>query len=269
MKIGELARRARMSRSTLHYYRGLGLLQPPRRLGPKLHLYGAAHLERLSRVRALRAEGLSLDEIRAQLRGEPAATVGEADDVRAEIVDEATRQFLSRGYDAMRMADLAAAVRMSKTTLYQHFDGKQALFVECITRLRQRIFPPTPGARPNDASELQQRAYERTRELLGDFEPFDAMQTLLHSALAQGDPTLASVARRELHAIAADSVPALREAMDAGLVRRLDPEAVSYMLFGAVMWIGKRMQADPELGLDSALAVYWDVMSRGILEPQP
>src|SRR6185503_10731385 len=67
MKIAELERVSGVGRSTLHHYLNLGLLPPPERLGPKLHLYGPAHIEGLRQIRRLQRRGLSLTQMKARL----------------------------------------------------------------------------------------------------------------------------------------------------------------------------------------------------------
>lgn len=55
--------------------------------------------------------------------------------LREEIIIEAAYQLLTEGsYDAMNMDDVAATVGISKATLYQHFDSKEALASQVIAR---------------------------------------------------------------------------------------------------------------------------------------
>ncbi|MCY1064859.1 MerR family transcriptional regulator [Nannocystis sp. RBIL2] len=67
MKIAELSRVSGTHRSTIHHYLDLGLLPRPETLGPRLHHFGDEHVERLREIKALRAQGLGLGEIRQRL----------------------------------------------------------------------------------------------------------------------------------------------------------------------------------------------------------
>ena len=69
--IVELAELGGVSRRTVRYYVQEGLLPAPFGVGRGQH-YGPAHLERLLAVKRLQQIGLALDEIRRELRGEPA-----------------------------------------------------------------------------------------------------------------------------------------------------------------------------------------------------
>ena len=69
--ISELQALTGLSGRTVRYYVQEGLLPAPLGVGRGQH-YGAAHLERLLEVKRLQQIGRALDEIRRELRGEPA-----------------------------------------------------------------------------------------------------------------------------------------------------------------------------------------------------
>jgi DNA-binding transcriptional MerR regulator len=63
MKIGELARRAKVSHRTIHYYERLGLIAPVAREGASHRLYEEEAYMRLEKIAALKRLNLSLEEI--------------------------------------------------------------------------------------------------------------------------------------------------------------------------------------------------------------
>lgn len=63
MRIGELARRAKVTPRTVRYYESLGLIPPGEREGSGQHHYPAQTIERLEKIDQLKRLGLSLDEI--------------------------------------------------------------------------------------------------------------------------------------------------------------------------------------------------------------
>jgi DNA-binding transcriptional MerR regulator len=67
-RIEQLARTAGVAVDTIRFYQGKGLLDAPRRDG-RITWYGAAHLERLRRIRALQQRGFTLTVIRRFLEG--------------------------------------------------------------------------------------------------------------------------------------------------------------------------------------------------------
>lgn len=67
VRIGELARLARVSPRTIDYYTKLGLLAPAVRTNGSHRLYNPECVERVQQIRVLQAQRLSLWEIRERL----------------------------------------------------------------------------------------------------------------------------------------------------------------------------------------------------------
>ncbi len=89
--IGELSRRAGVSRRTVRFYVQRGLIPPPYGLGRGDH-YGEEHLAAVLRVKALQERGLSLEEIRLGLglRREP-AVLAETPTAVTRVAEEGPR----------------------------------------------------------------------------------------------------------------------------------------------------------------------------------
>lgn len=69
LRIGEIARKHGLSRSTLLYYDRIGLLRPSGRSGSNYRRYSAEDDERLGRICLYRRTGLALEEIQKLLEG--------------------------------------------------------------------------------------------------------------------------------------------------------------------------------------------------------
>lgn len=65
MRIGELAEKAGVTPRTIRYYEDLGLLSPSEREGKGFRYYTEVELAKLRKIDALKALGLSLEEIRS------------------------------------------------------------------------------------------------------------------------------------------------------------------------------------------------------------
>ena len=68
LRIGELASRADVSRRTVDFYTGLGLLAPTRS-GGNYRLYQPTDVRRIAAIRRLEAQGIRLEEIAHLLAG--------------------------------------------------------------------------------------------------------------------------------------------------------------------------------------------------------
>lgn len=55
-----------------------------------------------------------------------------AEQTRARILDTAYKQFRRRGYSRVTMDDIAAAAKLTKRTLYHHFESKDQLLADVL-----------------------------------------------------------------------------------------------------------------------------------------
>ena len=243
--------------------------------GVKLHLYGPAHLERLGEIRKLRAEGYSLGEIREHLGGgEPVRRrdeevvgggPGAPQGLRERILEAATLLFVHRGYQAVRMADIASQLRISKATLYQQFESKEELFIDCIERVRYTVVPLEVRRRSDD-TKVEHASLARARTFLENFPAFRSLATLLGGLMYGKDPNLAARAREEYHDMVMDSEPMVRVAIERGIFRQMDSELVSYMLWGALVGAGDRMTKDDRYSLEEVVQAFLEFASIGLFE---
>ena len=60
---------------------------------------------------------------------------------RRQILEGARQLFLSEGFDAASMGDIALAAGVSKGTLYVYFDSKERLFQALVREEKERQFP--------------------------------------------------------------------------------------------------------------------------------
>jgi AcrR family transcriptional regulator len=107
----------------------------------------------------------------------------------AAILDAARHTFLREGYRGTSMGEIAARARVSKQTIYAHFAGKRALFVEIVTSTVDAVSDPV---------------YAEVLALRDD-----------------GDPRreLADLARRQLAGVMQDELLALRRLVIAEATR--------------------------------------------------
>lgn len=274
MKIAELVRKSRVGRSTIHHYLNIGLLPPPRVSGTKLHLYGEEHLERLQQIRRMRSAGLSLTEIRHRLEkagpfdcSESASNplgAGEIVSLRDRILRIAIQLFISKGYHAVRMEDVAIQCRVSKATLYQHFESKEDLFIDCIEGVRFTIVPMETRARAGRFDVLEE-ATERARLVLQNFSVFRSLTGLLSNLIYSDNRRLADRARHEYHRMVMNMQAMLQRAMDKGIFREMDTEMLAYMLWGALIGAGDRMRRDDRYTIEDTLRIHLEFVLGGIL----
>jgi AcrR family transcriptional regulator/predicted DNA-binding transcriptional regulator AlpA len=274
LKIGDLERKSGVSRSSIAHYVRLGLLPPPRKLGPKLFLFGAAHVEALERVRRLRAqEQLSLAEIRARVTASSASfgTLARKsssprdalDPRRRAILEVATRLFARDGYDTVRLTDVARELGLSKAALYQSFESKEALFVDCIDHIRLLVVPKDVRASGRREQDPLRRAYLRASTVLAQLDSYRMLTHLLTGVANGRDRALARRAQEAFHRMVTDVVPELREAVRAGLLRGGNLELNAYVAWGALMGAGDFMRYAGDASVKTVASAYLDLVLWG------
>ena len=263
MKIGQLAKDSGVSRSSIHHYLNIGLLGEPIRAGLNLHLYDASHLARLIEIKALREikklplktikvlledpnrKAFQLSEEEGRADGKQAMglgpTVGKGDgpaSKKQRILDVATEMFGRKGYEAVRISDIAAALHMGKATFYEYFPTKEELFVACIDGLSLAVVPREKWEEINRETDFFPKFEKRARAFL---EAFESYWGILNLAQSVSSKTGSALAEKGMKAIRHMTFPLSREIKDAqqaGVVRDIDPELASYFLLGLAEWAG-------------------------------
>lgn len=274
LKIGDLERKTGISRSSIAHYVRLGLVPPPRKLGPKLFLFDAGHVDALERVRRLREqEKLPLAQIRARLRSSSATAGALArkstpvpaplDPRRRAIIDVATKLFARDGYEAVRLADVARELGLSKAALYQSFESKEALFIECIDHIRLLVVPEELRASGKTERDPLRRAYLRASTVLAQLDSYRMLTHLLTGVAHGRDRALARRAQEAFHRMVTDVLPELREAVRSGLMREVNMELQAYVLWGALMGAGDFMRYAGDASVKSVAGAYLELMMWG------
>jgi len=270
MKIAELVRVSGVSRSTIHFYRNLGLLPSPTRRGPKLHVYGREHVERLRWIGSLRKQGVPLEEIKRRCntrtesrRRQPSRPAVTGSATRERVLEHAAREFLARGFAEVHMADIARAASVGKAKLYEHFRSKTALFVECLDHLRHAVFGEEQRAMLGAAVPFDDESRLRACAVLVRFGPYRQMTNLLSEAASGRDGTVARGARDALHRMVTNAEPMFGRAIAEGRCRPIDTELLAYMTWGALLALGDRLAKDDRYSLTDGLEVYLDFMRFG------
>jgi len=75
----------------------------------------------------------------------------EATDLQQKCLDEATRLFVTHGYNGISMREIAEQVGVSKAGLYYHFRDKEALFLAILTASLEEIEGIVAGARRTES----------------------------------------------------------------------------------------------------------------------
>jgi len=149
-----------------------------------------------------------------------------------ELLAVVTQEFIARGYDATSMEDLARATGLTKSAIYHHVAGKEALLRLAVERATNSLFAvlkedPSLHGRAVDRLE---HVVRRSAEVLVEQLPY--VTVLLRVRGNTEAERWALERRREFDARLSALV---RAAIDEGDLRAdLDPRLVTRLLFGMV-----------------------------------
>ncbi|MGV3619678.1 MAG: TetR family transcriptional regulator [Archangium sp.] len=271
MKMAELVIASGIDRSTIHHYRNLGLLPPPERKGPKLHVYGATHLTCLRDITKLRRDGHSLDEIRERLRHHrrtPVATEPTSNDpLRDKVLKAAVPLFLERGYDGVEVAELLRASGVPRVTFYRHFKGKPDCFLRCVDALRFSLATATERAQVG--VDFDRELERRVTAVVSRARGWIDLNRLLLQTEANADAELSRRARESLHRMVTNAEPALRRAQRAGRITGGDTELLAYMSWGATLFAAYWLELRAPRAVDEAANTATNFIAQALTTQRP
>ena len=190
-------------------------------------------------------------------------------ETRQHISDTATGLFLERGFDEVRVADVAAAAGVSEKTVYNYFETKEQLLLdrepEMAAALRQALGPGAEHASPIAGMEnlLRQQLQQAHADWGSPDDPYGFSDFLRFTALIDSTPSLRAAQRDMLDRLVQVAAAAMAER--AG-VDPLSPEpqiaADALMGLWRIHFAALRRQAASGATLDEALAAVQDDLRR-------
>jgi AcrR family transcriptional regulator len=133
---------------------------------------------------------------------------------RDQIIDVAMRHFAEHGYQRTRIEEIAREAGVAKGSVFQYFDSKAGLFVECYKRASESLpsfLDAPPSVRARGLFAIVRYWLERSEHLLTD-------ASTAYSVMLVGDYDTDLAIKREL--------TRYRRESDPGQARRLVEEAI-------------------------------------------
>jgi AcrR family transcriptional regulator len=242
MTISQLEKATGVGRATVYYYIGEELLPPGQKARATRAIYEQRHVELLGEITRLKDEGLSLREIRDQLRGRIEAAAGEGldlvaqqnEDTRNAILQVAARRFAERGYERTRMADICEDAGVTAQVLYTQFPSKHHLFIACYQVYYEWMYEQAQPA-IDETEDLNARLAWRSWASYGIRAFSPDLQALARVETVHPESELRDLLRKLFATILDPSVEELAAERRAGANPGLfDDELVAYAFEGAL-----------------------------------
>lgn len=148
---------------------------------------------------------------------------------RASIVEAAVTEFQSKGYHAGSMKRIAELAEVSKRTLYNHFESKEALFEAIVQQLFEQI-ESLPTIEFDPKAQLGQQMTDLAQMEI-DFMGMDSVQALARAGLSRllAEP---EVARQIDHERFLSHVKGwIKQARSAGKLKKIKDVELASMQF--------------------------------------
>lgn len=192
---------------------------------------------------------------------------------RLAILDAAGSLFLTKGLNATTMAELAERADVAIGTLYSHFDGKNDVYAALVERALE-LDAEYCDAAWNDASNAAGRLVGIADGYLRFAREHPDYFRLFRFPPADG-PTTASAAlvSERVQAEIKRMAGAIREAIDEGLFRDVDPDRTAAFMWASWDGVIAAHLLPGNMGLSDAefeevLAIAREVIALGLLNPE-
>jgi AcrR family transcriptional regulator len=154
---------------------------------------------------------------------------------RAEILKQAEKIFAAKGFHSAAVAEIAGASGFAVGTLYQFFPSKEQLYISLLTEklsmmyacIRESVAKETEIVKKIEvlvASQL--RFVEKNAEFCSIFIRGD------HLSLSEGSVELRKKLRTDYATQAAFTEEVMREGIQFGLLKKMDPRMMAAALTG-------------------------------------
>lgn len=265
LKIKQISQASGVSTSAINYYVRMGLLPPPIKTFPNMAYYDEAYVHMISYIKRLQTDkNLPLKRIKELMDKkvqiwnelgegalnstlELAETIESErqapDNVRSSIIAAGMRVFAKDGVFRAKIMDIAREAGVSVGEFYNHFSGKEDLFLEIaeayVMRFRQE--EKSLAGESNMLEQLKKSIPISFKHIVQNRELFSL---ILEESLLD-DITYESKIRRLQDLITGDLVRLLERGKREGTLKVSDPTVIAHALMGMVVRVSNYWLENP------------------------
>lgn len=182
---------------------------------------------------------------------------------RQELLDGAELVFGERGFEHASIAEITRRAGVALGTFYVYFPHKQAVFVELVDELGERLRETLHKAVEGKTTRL-----EKERAGFRAFFEFAGKHRNLYRIVRQAEFVDEAVYLRYYRRLATSYARGLTHAMDRREIGTFDPEVISYALMGIADFIGMRFVVwDSPAELERVTDEVIHFVQHGLLSP--
>jgi AcrR family transcriptional regulator len=280
MRIKELVDKSGVPRTTIHFYLRQGLLHPPHKTGRTMAYYDDTHLQRLREIEALKkGSRVPVSFLKAHIDtggsadkhadtaydvSRMANTTKEKARKRHQIIRQAIVVFSEKGYHQTKIIDITSALKISTGTFYLYFKDKRELFVEVIDDVFREIVGQAAEAIRGE-SDFLERLRIRGRVFYKNYTKYSEILNQLRAEMASEERWPADKIKKIYHGLTQPVIREIEAAINAGIIRRVDPDLLGYSLTGLIEIMSLRLSLDRKYNLETAMEFIADLILNSLL----
>ena len=182
---------------------------------------------------------------------------------REAVIRAAAHAFNLKGYHNTSLDDIAAALEVSKPTVYYYVSNKEQLLFECFVA---GIEPIRRAFR--QARQLKVNARERLKAVLGHYGQALASEfgwSMVRAEDQDLSPAMSAHIKSLKSEIDQGIRRLLREGMQDGSIHPCDPKMTAFALAGALNWIAHWYREDQSMTGVEIAAAFVTVFENGLM----
>ncbi len=192
--------------------------------------------------------------------------IEESTGLRRQILDQATRLFVTRGYNSISMREIAEACGVTKAALYYHFKDKEHLIMAILEGYLDEIEVLIKASR-NVAGTIREKISHMVRSILIQDPIKRALIRLASQEMSNLSPQSRAYFGQIYYEKFVGQIEALlAEGVNAGELRNLDPKATTWILLGMMypfFYPGHdREMGNPEEIIPFLVSVFFEGVTR-------
>jgi AcrR family transcriptional regulator len=184
---------------------------------------------------------------------------------RTAILQQAARLFDEHGYYETSLTDIAAALHVTKPTLYYYVKNKEEIVAQIIERAISSVELCAERARGEGATGLERlRLYVRAYVEMMNSDFGRALLSLRRVPVSAGARKRRAAGYRRIDAIGRELIAA---GIADGSIRECDVRLAAFALYGAMNWTPNWFHSGETLSAAEAGDALFDIFAGGLARP--
>jgi AcrR family transcriptional regulator len=183
---------------------------------------------------------------------------------RQELLDYAVERFAAQGYHPTSVTDITDGLGVAKGVFYWYFESKEALFTQILLEAQRDLRRCQRQALADEPDPLR-RIEQGIRSTMNWLDDNRRLFGLLEQA--RTEERFAPIIRQGEEQAVADTLPHVKAAIAAGLLRREDPIVIAHAILGVVQQLARALVLDQGRSAHQAAEAAVAFCLEGVLSP--